>query len=79
MELNKPSRETDSANRRCLERLVIQHMDGKYHKHLALDSLRYEALRKLNPRQYAELHKRNMKGENFDAMVDALVLDNTRI
>ena len=40
---------------------------------LALGWLRYEALRKLNPRQYGELHARNLAGENFDAMVTAIV------
>ncbi len=34
--------------------------------------LRYEKLRKLSPVQYAELHKRNLQGEFFDSMVDAL-------
>ncbi|HEY6018525.1 MAG TPA: hypothetical protein VIY48_01060, partial [Candidatus Paceibacterota bacterium] len=34
---------------------------------------RYEALRLLNPRQFTELYKRNLAGENFDAMVDELI------
>lgn len=34
---------------------------------------RYEAARKLNPREWAELHQRNMAGEFFDDMVDALI------
>jgi len=33
---------------------------------------RYEKLRKLNVRQFAELFERNLRGENFDEMVDAL-------
>ena len=33
---------------------------------------RYEKARKLNPAQWAELHQRNLKGENFDDMIDAL-------
>lgn len=41
---------------------------------LALGFLRYEALRKLHPSRYEELHKRNVKGERFDDMVDDLVL-----
>ncbi len=40
---------------------------------LAVGFIRYEALRRLNPRQYAELHKRLLRGENFDGMVDELV------
>jgi hypothetical protein len=35
--------------------------------------LRYEAIRKLNPRQFDELYRRNLAGENFDAMVDQLL------
>ena len=41
---------------------------------LALGYLRYEALRKLNPRQFSALNKRNMAGENFDEMVDEMVV-----
>ena len=34
---------------------------------------RYEKLRKLNPRQFAELYERNIKGEGlFDDLVDQL-------
>lgn len=40
---------------------------------LAIGWLRYEALRKLNAHQFAELCKRNLKGERFDDMVDQLV------
>lgn len=46
---------------------------------LALGYCRYKALRKLNPRQYAELHKRNLAGENFDTMVDELVVTNSSL
>jgi len=38
--------------------------------------LRYEALRRLNPRQFEALWNRNMAGENFDAMVDEMVRKN---
>lgn len=40
---------------------------------LALGYLRYEALRKLGPAAYKELHRRNLAGERFDDMVDELV------
>lgn len=36
---------------------------------LAIGFLRYETLRRLSPRQFAELHKRNLNGEPFDNMV----------
>lgn len=48
--------------------------DGDSNFELALGHLRYEALRKLTPLQFAALHKRNLAGENFDEMVDVLVL-----
>ncbi len=41
---------------------------------LVLGYLRYKALKKLNLRQYEELNKRNLNGENFDEMVDELIL-----
>lgn len=41
--------------------------------------LRYEAVRRLNARQYAELCQRNIKGEgSFDDLVDQLVIDLER-
>ena len=45
-------------------------------RELALGFLRYEALRKLTPRKFSELHVRNLRGENFDEMVDKLVVEN---
>ena len=33
---------------------------------------RYALARTLNPRQWAELHQRNLLGEKFDDMIDAL-------
>lgn len=48
---------------------TLQHHED----HLALGFLRYEALRKLNPRQFAEIHKRNLNGERFDDMIDQLI------
>lgn len=36
------------------------------------DHERYEKLRKLNVQQFSELYERNIRGENFDEMVDEL-------
>ena len=58
------------------QRVVSQHLLERCPAELAIGFARYEALRKLNPRQYRELHDRNMKGERFDDMVDNLVLAN---
>ena len=57
-----------------IEKLDLQ--DGGRIRELALGYLRYETIRKLSPRQYTELHQRNLKGENFDGMVDELVVKN---
>ena len=40
---------------------------------VALGYLRYEAIRKLNPRQFQELCQRNLEGEFFDDLVDKLI------
>jgi hypothetical protein len=37
---------------------------------------RYEKLRKLNPRQYAQLHQLSMQEFNFDELVDKFVIDS---
>lgn len=67
---------TEDVKPGSLERVVSQHIRERVPGELALGFARYESLRKLNPRKYRELHDRNMKGENFDGMVDALVLAN---
>ena len=41
-------------------------------RELAIDHLRYMALRKLNTRQFAYLNKLNLEGRNFDDMVDEI-------
>lgn len=42
-------------------------------KVLALGYIRYEKLRLLNPREYAELSRKNLAGEGlFDDLVDGL-------
>lgn len=43
---------------------------------LTLGFLRYEELRKLNVRQFSELIERNLAGENFDEMIDELIIKN---
>jgi hypothetical protein len=37
--------------------------------------IRYNALRRIGPTKFAELHKRNLAGENFDTMVTQLAVD----
>lgn len=56
-----------------IEAAVVTIMRKHTTKELAVMALRYEALRKLDSRQYAALCKRNLNGERFDDMVDDLV------
>jgi hypothetical protein len=42
---------------------------------LALGWLRYEALRKVSPRTFAEMNRRNLAGEFFDGIVDGIVTE----
>jgi len=44
---------------------------------LALGFLRYEALRKVSPRQFSEFHGRNLAGENFDDMITRLAFQKS--
>jgi len=62
---------------KTLEGLILE-IEGRYTpRELALGWLRYEALRKLTPRHYAELCSRNLNGENFDQMVTDLIANET--
>ena len=40
---------------------------------VCLGYLRYEAVRKLNAADFAQIHMRNISGENFDTMIDELI------
>jgi hypothetical protein len=42
---------------------------------IAMDAVRYSALRRLGPDKFKELHQRNLAGENFDDMVTQLAVD----
>lgn len=44
-------------------------------KELALGWLRYECVRKMNARQFAELCELNLKGANFDELVDNAIIE----
>jgi len=41
---------------------------------LALGWLRYEALRRVDPHTFAEMHRRNLAGESFDDIVTEALL-----
>lgn len=61
---------------RLQRELATAHADASHYASAAEDmrkhASRYERLRRLNPQQFAELHQRNLAGERFDDMVDAL-------
>ena len=52
-----------------LEQLVVRAIAKNDVEDLAIGFLRYEALRRMNPRQFSEFHARNLKGERFDDIV----------
>ena len=52
-----------------IEQLVEKCVAEHDVKELAVGFLRYEALRRMNPRQFSEFHARNLKGERFDDIV----------
>jgi len=60
-------------HQRRISQLVAQAELEEDEDTLALGFLRYEAIRKLSPRQFAELHARNLKGVHFDSLIDELV------
>jgi hypothetical protein len=51
---------------RLVRLLVANHTPEE----LALGYLRYEAVRKMSPRTFGELHKLNLSGKFFDSLVD---------
>ena len=53
-----------------LERLVRLLVANHKPEELALGYLRYEAVRKMSPRTFGELHKLNLSGKFFDSLVD---------
>lgn len=52
-----------------LGQLVVRAIAEHDVKELALGFLRYEALRRMNPNQFKEIHQRNLAGERFDDIV----------
>jgi len=53
-----------------LKRLVRLLVANHTPEELALGYLRYEAVRKMSPRTFGELHKLNLSGKFFDSLVD---------
>ena len=57
-----------------LDRLVRLCVANHTPEELALGWLRYEALRRANPRIFSEMNRRNMSGEFFDDIVTEALL-----
>ena len=55
---------------KIIERAIEGAMKLHNTRTLALDHVRYLALRRLSTRQFAYLNKLNLEGRNFDDMVD---------
>ena len=51
-------------------------MESKNIAELTQGYLRYEAIRKLNLRQLQELNRRNLLGDNYDGMIDELIVSD---
>jgi hypothetical protein len=60
--------------KQILQRKASAAMESKNIAELTQGYLRYEAARKLNAAQFQELCARNANGENFDEMIDKLVI-----
>jgi len=57
-----------------LDRLVRLCVANHTPEELAFGWLRYEALRRVNPRIFAEMNRRNLAGEFFDDIVTEALL-----
>jgi hypothetical protein len=57
-----------------LFRLMDRTRKERNEAELALGYLRYEALRKLSPREFVAINRRNLEGERFDDIVTAFVV-----
>ncbi len=65
-------------NKKIYERAIDKQRIEFSNVELAIGRARFEALRRLNPSQFADLHKRNLQGENFDKMIDDLIVDREK-
>lgn len=60
--------------KQTLQRKASAAMESKNIAELTQGYLRYEALRKIGVSHFRELQQRNLAGENFDEMIDQLVI-----
>ena len=57
-----------------LQRRICDVLNYLHQGEMALGYLRYEALRKIPPSKFQELHRRAIAGEHFDTMIDQLII-----
>jgi hypothetical protein len=60
---------------RSIEDVLMEQAQSCTVGDLLVAVIRYNALRRIGPTKFAELHKRNLAGENFDTMVTQLAVD----
>ena len=60
---------------RSIEDVLMEQAQSCTVGDLLVSVIRYNALRRIGPTKFAELHKRNLAGENFDTMVTQLAVD----
>ena len=65
---------TNKNSKVSLDNLVRLCVANHTPEELALGWLRYEALRRVDPRTFAEMHRRNLAGELFDDIVTEALL-----
>lgn len=58
-----------------IEQLISVAIKNHTPEELALGWVRYEVVRTMNARQFGEMCKRNLSGENFDNMITAAIQD----
>ena len=58
-----------------LDQLISVAIKNHTPEELALGWVCYEVVRTMNARQFGEMCKRNLSGENFDGMIMAAVAD----
>jgi hypothetical protein len=61
---------------RAYERKLHSALVGKDLRVLAIGFIRYEAVRKMSPRVFTELCRRNLEGLAFDDLIDALTAED---
>jgi len=59
---------------KTIENLVELCVKNHTPEELALGWMRYETLRKLSPRAFSEINRRNLAGERFDDMITEALL-----